>query len=80
MQTRITGAYYSARLAVAEHLKRIRRQASAIVFREITPEYKIPMGFGNKGECSLCLVPKTNFFFFFRFSFGFYFNQAEKIR
>ncbi|MEK6972830.1 MAG: hypothetical protein AABW72_02215 [archaeon] len=40
----ITGAYYSARLAVAEHLKRIRRQASAIVFREITPEYKIPMG------------------------------------
>ncbi|PIU21783.1 MAG: hypothetical protein COT15_00500 [Candidatus Diapherotrites archaeon CG08_land_8_20_14_0_20_34_12] len=40
----ITGAYYSARLAVAEYLKKIRRQASAIVFREISPEYKIPMG------------------------------------
>lgn len=40
----ITGAYYSARLSVCEHLQKIKRQASAIVFREITPEYQIGLG------------------------------------
>jgi len=40
----VAGAYYAARLAVCEYLKEIKRQASAIVFREITPEYKIALG------------------------------------
>ena len=40
----ITGAYYSARLAVLEHLERRRRQAKVIIYREITPEYKLPLG------------------------------------
>jgi len=40
----VTGAYYAARLAVLEHLKKIKRQASAIVLREITPEYWTPVG------------------------------------
>jgi hypothetical protein len=40
----ITGAYYSARLAVAEHLVRKKRQATALVFREITDEYTVPLG------------------------------------
>jgi hypothetical protein len=40
----VEGAYYSARLAVCEHLKKIKRQASALVFREVTPEYNIGLG------------------------------------
>ncbi len=40
----ITGAYYAARLAVAEHLSRRKRQAKVIVYREITPEYRLPLG------------------------------------
>lgn len=40
----IAGAYFSARLAVAEHLSRRRRQASALVLREIHPEYVMPVG------------------------------------
>ena len=40
----ITGAYYAARLGVAEYLNRIGRQARVIVYREITSEYKIPLG------------------------------------
>ncbi len=40
----VEGAYYAARLAVAEHLLEKKRQASAIVFREIGPGYNIPLG------------------------------------
>ncbi|MER3407693.1 MAG: hypothetical protein C4292_02585, partial [Nitrososphaera sp.] len=40
----IAGAYFSARLAVAEHLSRRRRQAAALVLREIHPEYVMPVG------------------------------------
>jgi len=40
----ITGAYYAARLSVLEHLQRIRRQATVVVYREITDEYWAPLG------------------------------------
>ncbi len=40
----ITGAYYCARLGVLEYLKKIKRQAGAIVLREITPDYWTPVG------------------------------------
>lgn len=40
----IAGAYFAARLAVAEHLSRRRRQAAALVLREIHPEYFMPLG------------------------------------
>jgi hypothetical protein len=40
----ITGAYYAARLAVAEHLKIRRRQAKVLIYREITPDYRLPLG------------------------------------
>jgi len=40
----VTGAYYSARLAVAEYLGKKRRQASCIIFREIGGEYDLPLG------------------------------------
>ncbi|MCS7119149.1 MAG: Nre family DNA repair protein [Archaeoglobaceae archaeon] len=38
------GCYYSARLATVEHLKKMRRQASAILWREIYPGFKLPIG------------------------------------
>lgn len=40
----ITGAYYSARLAVLEKLEQKRRQASVVVYREISDEYFAPLG------------------------------------
>jgi len=40
----VTGAYYAARLAVLEHLERIQRQASVVVYREVTEEYWAPLG------------------------------------
>jgi len=40
----ITGAYYAARLSVLEHLKEMRRQATVMVYREITEEYWAPLG------------------------------------
>lgn len=40
----VMGAYYAARLGVCEHLKKIKRQASVLVFREILPEYNCPLG------------------------------------
>ena len=40
----ISGAYYSARLAVCEYLQSIRRNARVIVVRHITSEYWAPLG------------------------------------
>ncbi|MBS7287732.1 MAG: hypothetical protein KIH01_03025 [Candidatus Freyarchaeota archaeon] len=40
----VSGAYYAARLAVAEYLDRVRRQALVIVFREVRPGYIMPLG------------------------------------
>jgi DNA repair protein NreA len=40
----IAGAYFAARLAVAEHLSNRRRKAAALVLREIHPEYVMPLG------------------------------------
>ncbi len=40
----IGGCYYATRLAVAEHLYQRRRQAIAIVLREIYPGFNLPIG------------------------------------
>lgn len=40
----ISGAYFAARLAVAEHLLRRHRKAASLVIREIRPEYVMPLG------------------------------------
>jgi hypothetical protein len=40
----IAGAYFAARLAVAENLASRRRKAAALVLREIHPEYVMPLG------------------------------------
>jgi hypothetical protein len=41
---RITGAYYSARLAVLEHMDSIRRSGACLVWRDIGPGYWAPVG------------------------------------
>lgn len=38
------GGYYSVRLAVVEHLRKIKRQASVLVLRFISQEYSLPLG------------------------------------
>ena len=42
--SRLGGGYYAARMAVAEALYREGRQATAVVFREVTPDYIMPVG------------------------------------
>lgn len=39
-----TGGYYAARLAVLEKLKALKRKASVIALRFITPDYYLPLG------------------------------------
>jgi hypothetical protein len=46
----VGGCYYSTRLAVAEALERMGRQASALVLREIRPGYILPVGVWNVRE------------------------------
>ena len=40
----IGGCYYASMLATLEHLKSIRRQATAVLLREIYPGFNIPIG------------------------------------
>ncbi|MEM1535648.1 MAG: hypothetical protein QXQ82_00440 [Candidatus Pacearchaeota archaeon] len=54
----VTGAYYANRLAVAEYLERIKKQASCIVFREIREEYWAPCGVGILRECCRAALQK----------------------
>jgi DNA repair protein NreA len=54
------GCYYSARLAVSEHLDTIRKQAGAIMLREIHPGYIMPVGVWNVRE-SLRALLKTEY-------------------
>ncbi len=38
------GGYYAARLAVLEHLKKLKKQAGTLIVREILPDYWAPLG------------------------------------
>ncbi|MFH0850220.1 MAG: Nre family DNA repair protein [Candidatus Bathyarchaeota archaeon] len=38
------GCYYSGKLAVLEHLEKVRRQAKVFIFREAYPDYILPVG------------------------------------
>ena len=40
----IAGAYFAAKLGVAEYLSKHKIQAGAVILREIRPEYAIPVG------------------------------------
>jgi hypothetical protein len=46
----VGGCYYSTRLAVAEALERMQKQAAAVVLREIHPGYILPVGVWNVRE------------------------------
>jgi len=48
----VTGAYYTARLAICEYLDKIKKQASCLVLREERPEYNAPLGVGILRELS----------------------------
>jgi len=52
------GGYYSPRLAIAEYLDRIQRQASVLVMRECRPEYYAPCGVGILREICRNAVQK----------------------
>jgi hypothetical protein len=40
----IAGAYFAAKLAVSEYLLKNKIQSGVLIFREIRPEYAIPVG------------------------------------
>lgn len=42
----VTGGYYAVRIALAEYLESIKRQATCLVFREVRPQYYAPCGVG----------------------------------
>lgn len=54
----VTGAYYANRLALAEYLQSIHRQASCLVLREVRPEYYAPLGVGILRETSRAAFKK----------------------
>ena len=49
---------YSARLAVTEYLDTIRRQAGAIMLREINPGYIMPVGVWNVRQSLRALIKR----------------------
>lgn len=46
------GGYYTARLAILEKLKELKRQASVLALRYITPDYTMPLGVWVTREAS----------------------------
>jgi len=40
----IAGAYFAGKLAVTEYLQKIKKQCGVMIFREIQPEYAVPVG------------------------------------
>ncbi len=56
---KVGGCYYSTRLAVAEKLRRERKQAAAIVLRETYPGYLMPLGVWNVRESIRMLMKQT---------------------
>jgi hypothetical protein len=44
------GAFYAGRLAVTEYLRKIKRQASILIIREVSKEYSMPVGIWQMRE------------------------------
>ncbi|MCK4650291.1 hypothetical protein KAT36_03595 [Candidatus Pacearchaeota archaeon] len=42
----VAGGYYAMRLPLTQHLIKIKRQTTVLIFREILPEYYAPLGVG----------------------------------
>jgi hypothetical protein len=56
----ITGAYFAAKLGVAEYLKNKKRQAGVLVLREIRPEYAVPVGVWQVREAVRAALSKPS--------------------
>jgi hypothetical protein len=56
----IAGAYFASRLSVAEHLKKRRRKAAALVLREIHSDYVMPVGVWQIREGNKRSIKKRN--------------------
>lgn len=54
----VTGAYYANRLAIVEYLEKIKRQAAALILREVRPEYNFPCGVGILREATRAAFTK----------------------
>jgi hypothetical protein len=54
----VTGAYHAVRLSVLEYLEKMKRQAVAVVFREIGEGYKLPLGSWVCGETAKAAMKK----------------------
>ena len=57
----IAGAYFAAKLGVAEYLKKKKTQAGVLVLREIRPEYAVPVGVWQVREAIRAAMSKTPF-------------------
>ncbi|OYT42004.1 MAG: hypothetical protein B6U78_02335 [Candidatus Aenigmarchaeota archaeon ex4484_224] len=57
----IGGCYYAVRLAISEYLKRIKRQATALVIREILPDYIMPVGVWQTREAVRNILSENKF-------------------
>ncbi len=55
----IAGAYFAAKLGVAEYLKRKQRQSGVLILREIRPEYAVPVGVWQVREAIRAAMSKT---------------------
>lgn len=55
----IAGAYFAAKLGVAEYLTKKRRQAGVLVLREIRPDYAVPVGVWQVREAIRAAMTKT---------------------
>lgn len=55
----ITGAYFAAKLGVAEYLVQKKLQAGVLVLREIRPEYAVPVGVWQVREAVRAAMTKT---------------------
>ena len=57
--SQVTGAYYTARLALAEYLEKIKKQAACLVMREERKEYYAPLGVGILREAARAAFSQT---------------------
>jgi DNA repair protein NreA len=57
------GGYYSVRLALLEHLKKEKKQATVLIFRFITDEYTMPLGVWVTREASRNALNSKNISF-----------------
>lgn len=55
----IAGAYFAAKIGIAEYLKRKQRQAGVLILREIRPEYAVPVGVWQVREAIRAAMSKT---------------------